>query len=100
IPEAGGTLGNVFTYGEAGGMLRFGHNLAADYGPGHIRPSLSGTGWFDPSRLSDKFGWYLFTGVQGRLVGRNIFLDGNTWRDSANVDKKPVVADFVGGASL
>lgn len=100
IPEAGGTLGNVFTYGEAGGLLRFGHNLGADYGPSHIRPSLSGTGWFDPERLSDKLGWYFFIGTQGRLVGRNIFLDGNTWRDSASVDKKPVVGDLIGGASI
>ena len=100
IPELGGTLGNIFTYGEAGGMVRFGQNMAADYGPSHIRPSLSGTGWFDPDRLDGKIGWYLFAGTQGRAVARTIFLDGNSWRDSPSVDKKPLVADLMVGASL
>ncbi len=100
IPEMGGTLGNVFTYAEAGGMVRFGRNLAADYGPRHVRPSLSGTGWFDPSRLDGSLGWYLFAGTQGRAMGRNIFLDGNSYTASASVDKKLLVADFLAGASV
>ena len=100
IPEAGVTLGNIFTYGELGGMVRLGQNLHADYGPDRIRPSLSGTGWFDKSQLDGKFGWYVFAGVQGRVVGHNIFLDGNTFKSSPNVDKKPLVADFTGGVSL
>lgn len=100
IPQLGATVGNVMTYGSAGGLLRFGKNLAVDYGPTHIRPSLSGTGWFDADQLSGDWGWYLFAGVQGRAVGYNIFLDGNTWRTSPHVDKKNYVADFVGGASL
>jgi len=100
IPELGGTLGNIFTYGETSALFRIGHNLAADYGPSHIRPSLSGTGWFDKDRLDGNWGWYLFAGAQGRAVGRNIFLDGNTWEDSMSVDKKPLVADLIAGASI
>jgi hypothetical protein len=98
IPEAGASLGNVLTYGEMGGLVRVGQNLAADYGASHIRPSLSGTSWFDADRLDGDFGWNLFVGTQGRAVGRNIFLDGNTFRDSASVEKRPLVADFVLGA--
>jgi hypothetical protein len=100
IPELGASGGNVLTYGEAGGMVRFGQNLAADYGPDRIRPSLSGTGWFDPDQLDGDLGWYLFLGTQGRAIGQNIFLDGNTYAPSPSVDKKPLVADFMGGASL
>jgi hypothetical protein len=100
IPELGASVGNVLTYGEAGGMVRFGQNLAADYGPDRIRPSLSGTGWFDPSQLDGRFGWYLYAGTQGRVVGHNMFLEGNTIADSPGVDEKPLVADFTGGASL
>lgn len=99
IPEAGVTLGNIYTYGEAGGFLRFGHGLQADYGPSHIRPSLSGTAWYDSEAL-EGLGWYVFVGAQGRAVGRNIFLDGNTWRDSPSVDKKPFVADLLAGISI
>jgi len=100
IPEAGASVGNILTYGQIGGMLRFGQNLAADYGPDRIRLSLSGTAWFDEEQLDGKFGWYVFAGTQGRAVGRNIFLDGNTFATSANVNKKELVADFTGGASL
>jgi hypothetical protein len=38
--------------------------------------------------------------VDGRAVGRNIFLDGNTWQDSHSVDKNHVVADMSSGVSL
>jgi hypothetical protein len=100
IPEAGVTAGNVLTYGDVGGMVRIGQNLNADYGPNRIRPSLSGTAWFDPDQMQGPLGWYVFFGSQGRLVGRNIFLDGNTAAPSPSVDHKLLVADFMAGASL
>lgn len=100
IPEVGGTAGTIMTYASAGGKMRLGQNLAANYGTNQIRPSLSGTDWFDPGRLDGKFGWSLFGGVQGRAVVRNIFLDGNTFQSSPYVRKKPLVADFVGGVDL
>jgi len=100
IPEVGATIGNVLTYGETGGMVRFGQNLAADYGPDHVRPSLSGTGWFDADQLDGDLGWYLFLGTQGRAIGRNIFLQGNTFASSPGVSEKPLVADFTAGASV
>lgn len=99
VPELGASLGNVFTYGEAGAMVRFGQNLGADYGPAHIRPSVSAT-WFDADGMTTCLGWYVFIAAQGRAVGRNIFLDGNTWTSSRSVDKKPLVGDLVYGASL
>ena len=45
-------------------------------------------------------GWYLFGGLEGRAVARNIFLDGNTWEASPSVSKKTFVADFQAGAVL
>lgn len=100
IPEAGVTLGNVMTYGQVGGMLRFGRNLEADYGPARMRPSLSGTTYFNRDNMVGDFGFYVFVGAQGRAVARNIFLDGNTFRDSRDVDSEALVADLVGGVSL
>jgi len=100
IPELGGSLGNVFTYGEAGAMLRIGRNLQADYGPARIRPALSGTDYFNRDYLDGDFGLYGFVGAQGRAVARNIFLDGNSFRSSPSVDKEPLVADLQAGVSL
>ena len=99
IPELGMTLGNVFTYGEATGMVRLGRGLDADYGPRMLQPASTGGGYFSPSLSHQRFGAYLFAGYQERLVGRNIFLDGNTWRDSPSVVKYPWVHDEIVGIS-
>jgi lipid A 3-O-deacylase len=100
IPDVGATIGNVFTYGEAGAIIRLGRNLNVDYGPARIKPATSGTTWFDPSQLQGPLGWYVFVGAQGRAVARNIFLDGNTFVTSASVEKETYVADLTGGLSF
>ena len=100
VPQLGATVGNVFTYGEAGAMLRVGKNLQADYGPVRVRPALSGTDYFDGSHLDGNFGYYFYIAAQGRAVGRNIFLDGNSFRTSPSVQKKVLVADTLAGFSL
>ncbi|UCD12070.1 MAG: lipid A deacylase LpxR family protein [Nitrospinaceae bacterium] len=90
-PNLGMALGNVYTYGAAGGIIRLGIDLPNDYGPPGIKPGLSGSDFFEPSK---NFGWYVFSGIEGRVVGRNIFLDGNTFEDSHSVDKKFLVGDL------
>ncbi|MCW8957819.1 MAG: lipid A deacylase LpxR family protein [Gammaproteobacteria bacterium] len=87
----GTALGNIFTHGSTGLTVRFGGHLPRDYGPPRIEPGLPGSANFAPVTGS---GWYFFTGVEGRLVARNIFLDGNTFRDSRRVDKYPLVGDL------
>ena len=96
-PYLGGSLGNVFTQASAGMMFRLGQDLPADYGPPRIRPSLPGSDFFIPTQA---FGWYLFGGIEGRAVAHNIFLDGNTFQDSPDVDKKWFVGDFQFGAAI
>lgn len=96
-PSAGAAVGNIYTYGAVGAMARIGFDLPNDYGPPRIRPSLPGSDYFVPS---DGLGWYLFAGVEGRGVLRNIFLDGNTFADSYSVDKKPFVGDFQMGVAM
>ncbi|MCG3204921.1 MAG: hypothetical protein KCHDKBKB_01638 [Elusimicrobia bacterium] len=90
-PHLGAALGNVFTYANTGLTMRLGVRLPKDYGPPRVLPGLPGAGDFAP--VSD-FGWYIFGGVDGRAVAQNIFLDGNTFRDSRTVDKEPFVGDF------
>lgn len=90
-PSLGGSVGNIYTHAASSLMFRVGYDLPSDYGPPIIRPNLPGSDFFAPSH---SFGWYLFTGLEGRVVARNIFLDGNTFRDSHSVDKNL----FVGGA--
>lgn len=96
-PHVGLTIGNVHTYANGGLTLRYGGNLPLDYGPPRIQPGLTGTSSFVPT---SRLGWYLFAGVEGRAVLRNIFLDGNSFRNSRSVDKKPLVGDLQFGAVL
>ena len=96
IPRLGASVGNVLTYGAAGGILRIGQRLENDFGPPQIRPSLPGSELFQ----AREFGWYVFVGGDGQAVGRNIFLDGNTFRDSPSVNKKNFVVEAQGGVAV
>jgi hypothetical protein len=96
-PHAGGALGNVYTYANAGFTIRYGERLTSDLGPMRIRPSPPGSGFFVPA---DTFTWYVFVAVDGRAVARNVFLDGNTWRDSRSVDKEILVGDLHWGLAV
>jgi lipid A 3-O-deacylase len=100
IPDAGITAGNVFTYAEAEFLLRVGRGLKADWGPEMVRPGYSGTSYFSVERAGLKFGWDFFVGAQARAVAWNIFLDGNTFRNSRSVVKEPAVADLIIGSEL
>jgi hypothetical protein len=93
-PHLGGALGNIYTYANTGFTLRYGKNLPLDYGPPRIQPSLPGSGYLVPTR---SFDWYFFAGIEGRAVARNIFLDGNTFKDSRSVKKEPFVGDLQWG---
>jgi lipid A 3-O-deacylase len=96
-PHVGGSIGNVATYLNLGVTVRAGSGLARDYGPPRIRPSLPGAGFFQPQ---DRVGWYLYAGVDGRAIAHNIFLDGNSFKDSHSVDSNVWVGDVQMGLVL
>lgn len=93
-PQFGFSVGNIYTFASTGVMLRFGYPLGKDFGPPLIRPSSVGSSYFKPKT---SFEWYTFAGFSGRYVGRNIFLDGNTDKNSHSVDKKRWVGDLQAG---
>ncbi|MBY0563667.1 MAG: lipid A deacylase LpxR family protein [Hyphomonadaceae bacterium] len=95
-PNAGVTLGTLRTEARAGAIARIGQRIDNDYGPPRVRPSLSGVEHFNGGPLS----WSVFAGVQGRAVARNLFLDGNTFEDSASVERNPFVADYQAGFAI
>jgi lipid A 3-O-deacylase len=97
IPRIGGSLGNVAIYGDVGGTARIGKNLRDDFGPTRARPALPGSEAF----IGDgSFGWYLFAGIEGQVVGRNIFLDGNTDGYSLRVSHRPFVGEAQAGLAV
>ncbi len=98
-PYAGATLGNVFTYANTGLIFQLmPKQYKSQSTPMRVRPGLAGNGY---SAIPEgEFSWCLFAGVEGRLVGRNIFLDGNTFTDSPSVGKKPFVGDANAGVAF
>ncbi len=105
IPHAGIALGNGWTGMNMGGQVRLGWNIPNDFGTHLIRPGSDSNAplddhdprFFKPRR---RLGMHLFFAVNGNYVARNILLDGNTFRDSHSVEKKPFVADFTGGTGI
>lgn len=105
IPHVGMGAGNYYIGANAGGQLRFGWNIPHDYGTYLIRPGSDSSAPVDDSdprflQPLRRFGLHFFLGVDGKVVARNLLLDGNTFRDSHSVDKKPFVADFIGGVGI
>ncbi|MGE9291997.1 MAG: lipid A deacylase LpxR family protein, partial [Puniceicoccales bacterium] len=88
VGNAGFTAGNVYVYGNAGFMLRAGYNIPHDYGTSLIRSAGTYANPVDDGdpRLSDgmDLSIYGFVGTQQYIMGRNIFLQGNTFANSAS----------------
>jgi len=99
VPHYGIAIGNVYDYVNAGAMARAGFNLSKDYGPLRIDPSLPGSGFYEP-RGDSAIGAYIFAGVDGRAIARNLFLDGNSFQQSRSVDKLNLVGDLELGAAV
>lgn len=102
----GGSVGNVQSYANAGVEIRVGNTVPDDFGTSPIRP-----GGNSNARLADatqtpaspcdrggiESGIHLFAAFNAKAVVRDIFLDGNTFRESHSVDKKRFVGDAVLG---
>ena len=89
-PYAGVVAGNVYTYANAGVIARAGRNLPDDLQVTQVALDAPRDGY----RGVSSFGWYLWAGVDGRAVARNVFLDGSTFRDSPRVDRKVLRHDI------
>ncbi len=94
LPQLGGTLGTVFRQAHMQVMVRGGYNLPGDFGPRRVFDS--GLAAPDPVPT---WGGYAFARLHGRAVQHNIFLDGNTYRDSRSVDKENFVGEFEFGVA-
>ncbi len=105
ILHAGGAVGTVFTNMTAGAEFRLGWNLPTDFGSALIRPAgntNAPTDATDPRYESGRqsLSIYMFAASNGRIVLRDIFLDGNTFRDSHSVDKHTLVGEYILGGAI
>jgi len=98
LPEITGGAGTVRDYAQAGVSFRLGQGLASDFGTARIRPGMSGSDAYTPTR---PFVWYVFAGADGQAIARDEFLDGSTFRsNSPHVTKKPFVGELEAGLGV
>jgi hypothetical protein len=95
IPQLGGSLGNVGTYLESGFTLRTGFHVPVDFGNQTVDAPTVAEGVAIP-----KWGLSIFSGLYGRAVAYNAFLDGNLFQHSHHVPKNYFVGEWRVGASL
>ncbi len=101
IGHAGAGLGTMMTAAASGWQFRFGSNLPQDFGTFLLRPGGESGALFNEQTHhradAKRSGIHGYLYLVGHAVYRNIFLDGNTFRDSHRVDKYPFVGDIVLG---
>jgi lipid A 3-O-deacylase len=95
LPHAGLSLGNIFTYANAGAEVRAGWRLPADFGTNLIRATGDSN-----SQRRPPWSFFVFGAVDGRAVAHDVTLEGNTFRASPGVKAETFVADLVGGIAL
>jgi len=101
IPRIGAVIGNVHTELDAGILYRTGVNIPVDFGQNFmVVPGLdSAIPAYnkDDTKYRAAYGYYLQLQADLRLVGRDLFLEGNTYKDSHSVDPYHLVGRFGGG---
>ena len=98
LPALTAGVGTVRDYVQVGAAIRLGQGLGSDFGAPRIRPGLSGSDAYVPTR---PFAWYVFAGADGQGIARDVFLDGSTFRNnSPHVTKRPFLGEFEGGLAV
>jgi lipid A 3-O-deacylase len=96
----GGSVGNLATFANTGAELRFGKSLPDNFGTATTLAYGQDTA---PARFSgspSRPSIHGFIAVDARAVLHDVTLDGNTWRDSASVEREPFVAELTLGVAL
>lgn len=92
FPQIVASLGNMSTRMGAGAHFRFGYNIPTNFGSHNLQPGCECHVPVEEKAIKlPAFGFHIFTTFEGFAVARNIFLDGNSFQDSHNVDKFPLM---------
>jgi hypothetical protein len=98
LPSLTAGAGTVRDYVQTGLVLRVGQHLDSDFGVSRIRPGITGGDAFSVG--PDEMPWYIFAGVDGQAVGRDVFLDGDLLRKSAHVEREPLLGEMEAGVAI
>jgi len=91
-------FGNLFTQASMALEMRFGQNMPRGfvYVPDPIGLSMHYKATLKPAN-PHKSSFYASLVLRGSAFAHNLFLDGNSFRDSHSVDKEPLVGMIIAG---
>jgi hypothetical protein len=100
IPSTAAKLGNLRISANAGAIVRIGLHMPKTFGPGILKTGVESSAiWVEEPENGWSLGFH--AGFDGELVGRDLFLDGNTFKDfDRDVDKEPFVGSYFGGVNF
>jgi hypothetical protein len=97
VPGLAASLGTLRVAAEGGVNLRIGSGLARDFGAPRIRALGGG----DVFRGGEGMDWYIFAGLGGQAVARDVTLDGNSFRSpTRSVKRDTLVGQGQFGAAV
>ena len=102
VPYAGANFGNASIKASGGALYRIGFNIPKDFGMNSINEgSFSSLPTESKAIVNHSSKWSLNFNISAgtNLVARDIFLDGNTFKDSHSVDKNYLNAYGAAGVS-
>jgi len=94
------SLGNVDTSFRVGATGRLGWHLPEDFGVQTIHSLAVPDGGRRLADSSWRVGFYFFAGAEASALLYTTFLDGNLFRESHHVERKPFVVELKGGMAL
>ncbi|MDE2292445.1 MAG: lipid A deacylase LpxR family protein [Elusimicrobia bacterium] len=93
LPSVDVMAGNVLDQLGVGARLRVGWRVPDDFGGTLMRGMVEPA----PPRRSEAWGFWLFSGVEGDAIARNLTLDGNTFVRGPRVRHRPFLPVWDGG---
>jgi hypothetical protein len=97
LPSLTIAIGDLRDYVQTGITFRFGQGLAADFGVPRVRPGLSGSDAYTPTR---PFAWYVFAGADGQAVGYDLLLQSTPFRGGPHVSPVWDIGELQGGFAV
>ena len=93
ILRGGGAVGNLSTFANLGAEARFGSWIPDNFGSAPLLPAAENSAPSARSQYSERLLIHGFIAFEVRYVLHDITLDGNTWSNSASVERKDVVGE-------
>ena len=94
IGHAGASVGNAFVQANGGLEWRWGRGVPDDFGSAPFRLAGDNQAPGPAPARARRLDWHLFAALDLRAVGRDITLDGNTWKDGHSVDRRVLVGEL------